>query len=213
MARHEHFEALCAAASVGQASGAELAELQEHLSQCPDCQQVYSEILQLGAVRCAARAQEQEVSSEEALSYIDSALFRENFLKQAEAQGIVFSRANIGPDVLDRRPERAAYRRRKIQIALPIAASVLMVCGTISGYYFGVRKAGKSSAIAAPKSIPIETAGQKEVGNSDREAAIARLQTEHRRLTSEIAWLRASLANTSSSLVQLRMNEAVSQKE
>ena len=213
MARHEHFESLCAAASVGQASGAELAELQEHFSQCPDCQQVYSEILQLGAVRCAARAQEQEVSSEEALSYIDSALFRENFLKQAEAQGIVFSRANIGPDVLDRRPERAAYRRRKIQIALPIAASVLMVCGTISGYYFGVRKAGKSSAIAAPKSIPIETAGQKEVGNSDREAAIARLQTEHRRLTSEIAWLRASLANTSSSLVQLRMNEAVSQKE
>ena len=51
MARHEHFESLCAAASVGQASGAELAELQEHFSQCPDCQQVYSEILQLGAVR------------------------------------------------------------------------------------------------------------------------------------------------------------------
>jgi len=110
MARHEHFESLCAAASVGQTSGAELAELQEHLSQCPDCQQVYSEFLQLGAVRCAASAQEQEVSSEEALNYMDSALFRENFLKQAEAQGIVFSRANLASDMPDRQPGRAAYR-------------------------------------------------------------------------------------------------------
>src|SRR5258707_6331585 len=182
MARHEHFEALCAAASVGQASSAELAELQEHLSQCPDCKQVYSEFLQLGAVRCAASAQEQEMSSEEALSYVDSALFREKFLKQAEAQGIVFSRANIASDMPDPQPTRTGYKTRRIQIALPIAASILLACGTIRGYYFGVRKAGKSSAVAASKSIPIETAGQKQIGDPDREAAIARLQTEHRSL-------------------------------
>src|SRR6266581_8860915 len=133
MARHEHFESLCAAASVGQASGAELAELQEHLSQCPDCQQVYSEFLQLGAVRCAASAQEQEVTSQEALSYIDSALFRENFLKQAEAQGIVFSRANIASEMLAPQLKRAGYNARRIKIALHVAAYVLMVCGKNSG--------------------------------------------------------------------------------
>src|SRR5437879_9230038 len=137
MARHEHFEALCAAASVGQASGAELAELQEHLSQCPDCKQVYSEFLQLGAVRCAAAAQEQEVSSEEALSYIDSALFRESFLKQAEAQGIVFSRANIASEMPAPQLKRRGYETRRIQIALPVAASFLLAFGTISGYYVG----------------------------------------------------------------------------
>src|SRR6266436_8932223 len=140
MARHEHFETLCAAASVGQASGAELAELQEHLSQCSDCKQVYSEFLQLGAVRCAASAQEQEVSNEEAMSYIDSASFRESFLKQAEAQGIVFSRANIPSDMPDPQPKRAGFRARRIQIALPMAASVLLACGMIGGYYFGIRK-------------------------------------------------------------------------
>ncbi|SRR6266568_2344692 len=213
MARHEHFEALCAAAGVGEASGAELAELQEHLSQCPDCKHVYSEFLQLGAVRCAAAAQEQEVSSEEALSYIDSALFRENFLKQAEAQGIVFSRANIASEMLAPQLKRAGYNARRIQIALPVAASVLLVCGTISGYYFGVRKAGKPSAVAASKSIPIETAGQKQVRDPDREAAIARLQAERRRLASEIASLRAALADTSSSLGQLRTNAVTSEKE
>src|SRR5258708_9921320 len=154
MARHEHFEALCATASVGQASGAELAELQEHLSQCPDCEQVYSEFLQLGAVRCAASAQEQEVSSEEALSYMDSALFREKFLKQAEAQGIVFSRANIASDMPDPQPKRVGYKTRRIRIALPVAASLLMACGTISGYYFGVRKTGNSSP---PKSFSVVT--------------------------------------------------------
>src|SRR5258708_1228468 len=199
MARHEHFEALCAAASVGQASGAELAELQEHLSQCPDCKQVYSEFLQLGAARCAASAQEQEVSSEEALSYMDSALFREKFLKQPEAQGIVFSRANIASDMPDPRPKRTGYRARRIQIALPVAASFLLACGTISGYYFGVRKAGKSSAVAASKSIPTETARQKQIGDPNRGAAIARLQAENRRLTSEFALLRSALTDTSSS--------------
>src|SRR6266566_1735817 len=213
MARHEHFEALCAAASVGQASGAELAELQEHLSQCPDCKQVYSEFLQLGAVQCAAAAQEHEVSSEEALSYIDSALFRANFLKQAEAQGIVFSRANIASAMPDLQPRRAGYRRRRIQIALPVAASVLLVCGTISGYYFGVRKAAKSSPLVASESSPIATTVHKEVGNLDREPAIARLQAERRRLASEIASLRTSLANTSSSLGHLRMDAAASEKE
>src|SRR6266850_1076984 len=212
MARHEHFEALCAAASVGQASGAELAELQEHLSQCPDCKQVYSEFLQLGAVRTAT-AQEQEVSSEEVLSYVDSALFRESFLKQAEAQGIVFSRANIVSEMPAPQLKRAGYKARRIQIALPVAASVLLACGAISGYYFGVRKAGKPSAVAASKSIPIETAGQKQIGDPDREAAIARLQAEHRRLTSEITSLRATLADTSSSLGQLRTNEAATEKE
>src|SRR6266403_1508311 len=212
MARHEHFEALCAAASVGQASGAELAELQDHFSQCPDCKQVYSEFLQLGAVRCAAAAQEQEVSSEEALSYIDSALFRENFLKQAEARGIVCSRANIA-EMPAPQLKRAGYKARKIQIALPVAASVLLACGAISGYYFGVRKVGKSSAVAASKSIPVKTAGQKQIGDPDREAAIARVQAEHRRLTSEVTSLRASLADTSWSLGQLRTHEAASEKE
>src|SRR6266704_1714355 len=206
MARHEHFEALCAAASVGQASGAELAELQEHLSQCPDCKQVYSEFLQLGAVRCAAAAQEQEVSSEEALSYIDSALFRESFLKQAEAQGIVFSRANITSEM-----PAPQLKTRRIQIAFPVAASFLLAFGTISGYYVGVRKAGKPSPVAVSKSVPIEKAGQKQIIDPNREASIARLQVEHRRLTSEIASLRASLADASSSLGQLRTNEAATE--
>jgi len=109
--------------------------------------------------------------------------------------------------------KRAGYEARRIQIALPVAASVLLACGTISGYYFGVRKAGKPSAVAVSKSIPVETAGQKQIGDPDRETMIARLQAERRRLASEIASLRASLADTSSSLGQLRTNEAASEKE
>ena len=84
MERHEHFETLCAAASIGQASGAELAELQEHLAGCADCQQAYSDFLQLATVRAVAEADGQsELTASEVIGYIDSALFREKFLKKA----------------------------------------------------------------------------------------------------------------------------------
>src|SRR5260221_10329725 len=95
--RHEHFEALCAAASIGQASGADLAELQEHLGGCPDCQQAYADFLQLGAVRAVADANStEEITGPEAIGYIDSALFREKFLKKAEAEGILVSGERVG---------------------------------------------------------------------------------------------------------------------
>ena len=91
MLKHEHFEELCAAASIGQASGAELAELREHIAWCSTCQERYSEFLGLNAAQYAKTARDEELSREEAVSSIDSTLFRERFLKKAEAEGIVFS--------------------------------------------------------------------------------------------------------------------------
>src|SRR5260370_42668994 len=89
--KHEHFEELCAAASIGQASGAELAELREHLGGCSTCQERYSEFLGLNATQYARTAREGELTREEAVSSIDSTLFRERFLKKAAAEGIRFA--------------------------------------------------------------------------------------------------------------------------
>src|SRR5713101_3584141 len=120
---HEHFETLCAAASVGQASGAELAELREHLAGCPECQQSYSEFLELAAVRCATHPNEQEVSSDEAIGYIDSTLFRERFLKKAEAEGIVFSSGKFAPAMPEPQIRASHAVKWRTGLALAVAAS------------------------------------------------------------------------------------------
>ncbi len=213
MARHEHFEDLCAAASIGQASGAELAELQEHLAACGDCQQTYSEFLQLSAVRCATDSEQQEVTGAEALGYIDSALFREKFLKKAQAEGIVFSRQKLSSPIPD--PQSGVSKRGSATyFGLAVAASVLLVLGAVGGYRLKSSRgtlqsadAVKSADAFAPRSAPDKSMDQ------TLEASISRLEAENRRLTSEISSLKGALAEQSSTLGQLQATDATSDKE
>src|SRR6185312_9410319 len=93
MLRHEHYQEICAIASIGQASGAELAELQQHMVSCPECRQRYSEFMEIQASHYAVTTEDPELSATEAATCIDSALLRERFFKRAESQGIVFSHA------------------------------------------------------------------------------------------------------------------------
>ena len=213
MERHEHFETLCAAASIGQASGAELAELQEHLGGCPGCQQAYADFLQLGAVRAVADANNpHEVTGSEALGYIDSGLFREKFLKKAEAEGILALREKAPiamPEQLGRPTRRRAYKT----FAMGSAASILLALGLVGVYRgklysnAGSSQAGKSAAVAIP--MPAVSAPT----DQNREALVSRLEEENRRLTAEIASLQASLAKQSSSVDQLQATAATSEKD
>jgi hypothetical protein len=210
--RHEHFEALCAAASIGQASGAELAELQEHLGGCLGCQQAYADFLQLGAVRAVADADRtQEITGPEAIGYIDSALFREKFLKKAEAEGILALREKTHiamPDPLSRPIRRRGYKR----FAIGIAASILLALGVVGVYRgklysnTGLSQTGKTTAVPTP--VPAVSAPT----DQDSEGLVSRLEEENRRLTSEIASLQTLLAKQSSSVDQLQATAATSEK-
>jgi hypothetical protein len=93
MLKHEHYQEICAIASIGQASGAELAELQHHMRSCPECRQRYSDFMEIQASHYAVTTEDPELSATEATACIDSALLRERFFKRAESQGIVFSHA------------------------------------------------------------------------------------------------------------------------
>src|SRR5947209_3324774 len=94
MVKHEHYQEICAVASVGQASGAELAELQQHMLSCPECRQRYSDFMEIGASHYAVTTTDDpELSASEADACIDSTLLRDRFFKRAESQGIVFSHA------------------------------------------------------------------------------------------------------------------------
>ena len=96
MSKHEHYQEICAVASIGQASGAELAELQQHLVSCPECRQRYSEFMEIQASHYAVTTGDPELSAPEATACIDSALLRERFFRRAESQGIVITRAGTG---------------------------------------------------------------------------------------------------------------------
>jgi hypothetical protein len=210
--RHEHFEELCAAASIGQASGAELAELQVHLAGCPDCQQAYAEFLEVGAVRMVAESnQQQELTGPEAIGYIDSVQFRERFLKKAEAEGILASRRADAlelPQPLSRSVERRGYTT----VALGVAASILLALGVLNVYRGKFNPKPSSSVSGKIADAPGAVRAASTPGDQDLEAPTARLEVENRRLTVEIAALKASLAKQAWVLDQTKEIEATSEQ-
>jgi hypothetical protein len=212
--RHERFETLCAAASVGQASGDELADLREHLVGCPECQQSYSEFLELAAVRCATHPNEQGVSSDEAIGYIDSTIFRERFLKKAEAEGIVFSSGKFVAGMPEPQIRSSHAVKRRTGFALAVAASVVLAFGVIGGYRFGSRVVRGSSGVGSTSTRPSPSPDKgKSTDQNNLEAAFSRLEAENRRLSSEVNSLRISVADASSKVGKLQASAATSEKE
>ena len=76
MLRHGHFEEICAAASVGQATGEELVELEQHASECGRCKQAYFNYLKIAAQQFATAKQDPTISPKAIEECIDSELFR-----------------------------------------------------------------------------------------------------------------------------------------
>jgi hypothetical protein len=209
VARHEKFEELCAAASVGQASGAELAELNEHLACCPNCRQTYCDFLQFASIRCSGEANEQGISSEEAIGYIDSTLFRQKFLQRAEAEGVTFSRVKV-PAIF---PEPAISSHRpnfNNRLILSMAAAVLLCAGLAGGYFLKARESGARPHLAGTQAAVNASSPAPLSADSERESAILRLQSSNQKLTSETAALRSSLALQTDTLNELRANAATS---
>lgn len=211
MAAHEYFEELSAAASLGEASGAELAELKEHMAGCPSCRQSYDQFLQLSAVRTANGMSKEAVSGDEAIGYIDSALLRKKFLKRAEAEGVVFSHPQELTDfpVVHRQRVKTPWR---FAFALP-AAACLLLAAAAGGYYWksleisGSHRNGVSTTATTGAPIPTNSANSKEASE------IARLQTENQKLTAQIASLKASLSEQTKTDAQLQQSAATSEKE
>jgi hypothetical protein len=89
--KHEHFEELCAAASIGQATGEELLELEQHIAECGACRETYFDYLQVAAKEFVAAKQDPTLSPHEAQECLNSELFTRRFFDRAEREGIVFS--------------------------------------------------------------------------------------------------------------------------
>ena len=211
MAAHEYFEELSAAASVGEATGAELAELKEHMAGCASCRNAYSDFLQVSSVRTANGMSKQAFSGDEAIGYIDSALFRRTFLKRAEAEGVVFSHPQEPTDLAVSRRQTVEARWRWAFL-LPLAASCLIAGGLAGGYYWksheighSTRKVTTTTATATP--VPNHTA------DTTMGREVGRLQAENQELTAQIATLKSSLAEQTKTALHVQESAVASEKE
>ena len=137
MLRHEHFEEVCAAASVGQATGEELVELEQHASECGRCRQAYVNYLNVAAQQFATAKQDPAISPKAIEECIDSELFIRRFLDRAEREGITFSR-DVEETVKLPAPIPFAFSRNVWwrMPATAIAAALLVAVAASSGYLY-----------------------------------------------------------------------------
>ena len=124
--KHEHFEELCAAASIGQASGEELLELEQHVEECAACRQAYFDYLNFAAHEFVAAKQDPTLSPQKAQQCLNSELFTRRFFRRAEQEGIVFS-SEIDEQITLPAPLSFAFRRpRFLQATVAMAVALFL---------------------------------------------------------------------------------------
>jgi hypothetical protein len=191
--KHEHFEEICAAAAIGEASPAELAELERHSRECDACRQDYSECLELAARQFAAAEKNPELSAQEAESCLNSERFIQRFFERAEREGITFS-PGAAQDARETPACALSFRRRpawRIPVFVAAAAVVLVAFSTV---YFAKNAAVHSSqaALVQDKS-PATSSSNLDQPNLDQR--LLDLKTANAKFESQVQQLAAELSD------------------
>jgi hypothetical protein len=199
MVRHEHFEEICAAASVGQATGEELIEFERHASECPQCTQAYFNYLKVAAQQFVNAKQDPTISPQEIEECIDSDLFVRRFLDRAEREGITFS-PEVDETVKIPAPIPFSFSRIAwwSMPAAALTAVVLFAVAASAGYWYwksptnGALRAQESQRGEVPKT-------HAQLANAD--PRVAELTDANLKLQAEIEQLKGDLRNVNEQLV------------
>ena len=149
MLKHEHFEELCAAASIGQATGEELLSLEGHIAECDACRQAYLDYLNVAAHEFVAAKQDPTLSPHEAEECLNSELFTRRFFDRAEREGIIFS-PEIDLNTKLPAPVPFAFSRLPFwQTPTRLMAATLFLAVAVSAAYFYGRDSLNHNRIAA----------------------------------------------------------------
>ncbi|MCU1302288.1 MAG: hypothetical protein JWQ87_2572 [Candidatus Sulfotelmatobacter sp.] len=211
MPKHEHYQEICAVASIGQASGADLAELQHHMLSCPECRQRYSDFMEIQASHYAVTTGDPELSATETTACIDSGLLRERFFKRAQSQGIVFSRA--GTEATLPEPRIHFFTPKDWPVLVMRAAAAMFLAGAfgLSGYYFGGRRIQTTSVTQHSSNRP--STAQAGADGERLRSRLASLEAENLSLTTELESLKSSYARASSAVARLQDNNTATEKQ
>jgi hypothetical protein len=211
MVKHEHYQEICAIASIGQASGAELAELQQHMVSCSECRQRYSDFMEIQASHYAVTTEYPELSASEATACIDSALLRERFFKRAESQGIVFSHAGTETPLPEPRIRLFTPKTWPVLVARAAAAMLLAGAVGLSGYYLGGPRLRPASVTQHSSDSP--NTAQVDANGQQLRSRLASLEAANLSLATELESLKSSYARASSAIARLQDNNAETEKQ
>ncbi len=214
MVKHEHFEELCAAASIGQASAEELRALEQHAEDCRGCRQAYSDYLNVASQAFATAKQAPALSARDFEESLNSELFSRRFFDRAKREGIVFSR-EVDNNVKPLGPVPVLRSRKllsqKLEIAAAAAAVFAVVC---TGYFYSNRSfkntvsTSEQSRSSAPKTEASVTGTDTRIrqltaANSDLTLQVGRLEEELVKINDQLVATTADLKATSQGRLKL----------
>jgi hypothetical protein len=207
VSKHEQYEELCTLAMIGEVSPAEMQDLRQHLSECPDCREQYREFTQFLLPQLSISS-DNDSSFETGYSAEDRDRLRKDFLVAAEKKGRVFSEeavratAKIAP-VLNKQsvpvsvaPMRTPYRYRW---ALAASIASIMFAGGYGTHVLLVER-----QVAANHDMPAKAKPTQEPENHQPvlDTALAQLRVKDAADKKAIAELQQQLGSTVAALQQ-----------
>jgi len=132
--KHDAFEKICAAASLGKATPDDLVRLERHVVDCPSCWQAYHEYVSAAAFEFASVTQDLRLSSNDAKECLDSDLFIRRWFDRAEREGIAFSKEVRRPVSREKRTLSPSQIWREYATAMVYATLVVLTFST--GYMY-----------------------------------------------------------------------------
>ncbi len=202
--KHEHFEELCAAASIGQATAEELAQLGQHTSECDACRQAYFDYLNVASQEFAAPRRAPSLSASDLEESLNSELFTRRFFDRAKREGIVFS-SEVDKNTkvtasLSALPYRRLFRPRW---AVAVAAGVILAAVGSASYFHWSRRLDER--LAASPAIPNSHVSGP-LTTTALDGRIQELTAANSDLRLQIARLNAELHNKDDELVRGKTN-------
>ena len=197
--KHEHFEELCAAASIGQATAEELAQLEQHTSECNACRQAYFDYLNVASQEFAAPKLAPSLSARELEESLNSELFTRRFFDRAKQEGIVFSsEVDRNTKVVPPVPALPSRRLSQPTWALAVAAGLILAVIGSASYFRWSRRAENKQVTSAnvpnrAESGPTKTTAlgarieELTATNSDLKLQIAHLNSQLHKKDDELA--------------------------
>jgi flagellar biosynthesis chaperone FliJ len=207
MPKHEHYQEICAAATIGQATGEELAELNEHLTVCQECRHRYSDFMEIQASQYASRTDDLQIAGAEALGCIDSPLLRKRFMERAESEGITFSQVDA------EQPETAPSLRFRPAawsswFAMQVAMALLLVSfGILLGRYIANIR---TQRVYVSDFRPNAQAAVSTDNSKGLIAKVSGLEKQNQELTADLNTARANFEHASSRITELEASNAKS---
>ena len=209
--KHERFEELSALAAVGDLSASEFAELNEHLSSCDPCRELYSDFCRMASYDMGLVAAGRRYG-DDTVGVVDEAALLKGVLARANEERIV---ASENPVPLQ--TKKASFFRFQFPSPLPgfmlrsagIAACFAVIA--LGAYEYGFhRQAGLRSTSVAKLTSPVErnaaapqikAIGQEEELQNLRaqrdslRAALAEARTQYEAISDQKKTLRAEIAS------------------